>query len=102
MSPMLQVVIIGVGTLTLRSLAITTLAGRSIPDRVQKALRLVAPAMLSGLVVQTLLFADGSVRGLDSWHAAALVAAFVAWRSRSVALTLGAGMAVLWLIQVVV
>ena len=99
MSPILQVVILGVGTLTMRSLAITVLAGRRIPERLGKALRLVAPAMLSGLVVQTLLYADGSVRGFDSWHLAALGAALVAWRTQSVAATLGAGMAMLWLLQ---
>ena len=102
MTPIIQIVILGVGTLTMRSLAITVLAGRRIPEPVGKALRLVAPAMLSGLVVQTLLFTDGSVRGFDSWHIAALGAALVAWRTRSIAITLGAGMAMLWLLQLLV
>ena len=86
----------GLGTLALRSAAITFLAQREIPDRVQRALRLVAPAMLAGLVVQSLLFVDGSVRAFDSWHLAALGAAIVAWFTRSVAYTLGVGMVLLW------
>ncbi len=99
MTPIWQVVIVGLGTLTMRSLAITVLSGREIPQTIQRALRLVAPAVLSGLVVQTLFFTGGSIRSIDSWHLAAIGAALVAWRSQSVAYTLAAGMVLLWTLE---
>ena len=99
MSPFAQVVVVGVGTLVMRSVAIKILAGREIPGIVQRALRLVAPAVLSGLVAQTLLLNDGSLRSPSMWHIAAVGAALVAWFSRSVGYTLGAGMALLWVLE---
>ena len=98
MSPFAQVLIVGVGTFLMRASLVTALAGVTIPSRVERALRLVAPAVLAAIVAQSLFLDDGSARSLSSWHAGGLVAAVVVWRTRSVGIALAAGMIVHWTI----
>ncbi len=57
----------------------------------EQALSLVAPAVLAGLVAQTLFLDHGDVRPFGTWYLAAAVAALVAWRTRSFGWTLAAG-----------
>ena len=87
------------GTFLLRASMVTLLADVSIPQRVEQALGLVAPAVLAGLVAQTLFLDHGEWRAPGTWHLAALVAAVVAWRTRSFGWTLLAGMAAVWALE---
>ncbi len=98
MSPLAQVVIVGVGTFVMRASLVTALAGVTIPDRVERTLRLVAPAVLAAIVAQSLFLDDGSARGFSSWHVGGLVAALAVWRTKSVGLALAAGMAAHWIV----
>lgn len=98
MSPLLQFVLVGVGTLAMRASLVTLLAGVTVPDRIVHALRLVAPAVLAGLVAQGLFLDDGGARGFGPWHVAALVAGVVAWRTKNLAACLSSGLATLWLL----
>jgi branched-subunit amino acid transport protein len=77
---------------------VTLLADVTIPMRLEQALGLVAPAVLAGLVGQTLFLDGGEVRGFDTWYLAAAMAALVAWRTRSFGWTLLAGMGSVWLL----
>lgn len=95
------VVMVAVGTLAMRASMVTLLADVSIPTRIEQALSLVAPAVLAGLVAQTLFLDQGQIRPIGSWYLAAAVAALVAWRTRSFGWTLAAGMASVWLLEVV-
>lgn len=87
---------VAVGTLAMRASMVTLLADVTIPYRVEQALELVAPAVLAGLVAQTLFLEQGGWRPLGTWQLAALVAAVVAWRTRSFGWTLLAGMGAVW------
>jgi branched-subunit amino acid transport protein len=78
---------------------VTLLSAVTIPRRVEQALGLVAPAVLAGLVAQTLFLDHGDMRPLGSWHLAGAVAAVVAWRTRSFGWTLVAGMGSVWLLE---
>ena len=98
MSPFAQVLIVGLGTFLMRASAVTALAGITIPERVERALDLVAPAVLAAIVAQSLFLDDSGARSLSSWHAGALVALAVVWRTKSVGAALAGGMAAHWLV----
>jgi branched-subunit amino acid transport protein len=93
------VLLAALGTLLMRSSLVVLLAGVTLPRRVEQGLALVAPAVLAGLVAQTLFLQRGEVRPFGSWYVAAAVAAIVAWRTRSAGWTLLAGMAAVLLLE---
>lgn len=86
----------------MRASMVTLLAGVAIPLRVEQALSLVAPAVLAGLVAQTLFLEHGEFRPFGPWYPAAAVAALVAWRTRSFGWTLVAGMVSVWLFEALI
>lgn len=90
---------VAAGTLAMRASMVTLLAEITIPPRLQQALSLVAPAVLAGLVAQTLFLEAGELRPFGSWYIAGAIAAVVAWRTRSFGWTLLAGMASVWLLE---
>ena len=93
------VLMVAAGTLLMRASMVTLLADVTIPTRVEQALSLVAPAVLAGLVAQTLFLDHGQIRPFGTWYLAGAVAALVAWRTRSFAWTLLAGMVSVWLLE---
>ena len=93
------VLLVAVGTLLMRASMVTLLADVAIPTRVEQALSLVAPAVLAGLVAQTLFLDHGDIRPFGTWYLAAGVAALVAWRTRSFGWTLLAGMVGVWFLE---
>jgi branched-subunit amino acid transport protein len=99
----LWLVIVGMGLITfaLRLGPIELLDRLPLPDSVRGALRFVPVAVLSAIILPEMVQPGGM---LDlSWHNQRLVAGvvgiMVAWYSRNVLWTIGAGMAVLWLLQ---
>ena len=92
---------VAAGTLAMRASMVTLLADVTIPPRAEQALRLVAPAVLAGLVAQTLFLDAGQLRPFGSWYVAGAIAALVAWRTRSFGWTLLAGMLSVWLLEAI-
>jgi branched-subunit amino acid transport protein len=96
----MAIVLAGVGTFAMR--ASFLLAARrmaAVPPGAQRVLRQIPPAALASLVLPALLRPEGH---LDLWQpelAAGAVAALLAWRTRSTALTLVVGMALLFALQ---
>jgi branched-subunit amino acid transport protein len=75
---------------------------RDFSPHVQRALRFVAPAVLAAILFPE-LFLNGSSVNLSPGNTrliAGLLAALVAWRTASAALTILAGMGVLLVLQV--
>lgn len=74
-----------------------------VPSLLIRALNYVPPAVLAALVLPALLRSGGSIDvSFDNLRLiAGLLAALVAWYSRSMLLTLGAGMGALWVLQAV-
>ncbi len=99
----LVVVSMGVVTFALRLSFITLLGRIEMPQLLQQALPLIPAAVLSALVVSALLYEEGTlaISAGNERLLAGAVAAVVAWRTRSVMLTIGVGMTVLWLLQAV-
>lgn len=99
MSELTIVAVVAGGTLLMRASLVTLLAGVKLPARVEQALALVAPAVLAGLVAQTLFLQGGDTRPAGTWHVAAGMAAVVAWRTRSAGWTLLVGMISVWVLE---
>jgi branched-subunit amino acid transport protein len=96
-------VAVGVGTFAMR-LCFIELHGRwRMPDLLSRALRYVPASVLAALVLPAVVYPNGQgAFMLDNPQIpAAIVAAWVAWRTRSTVLTLVVGMAVLWGIKAV-
>ena len=101
----LWLTILGAGVVTFGlRLSFVVLLGRvEVPAYLVKALRFVPAAVLTAVVIPLLFYSNGSLDvslGNDRLLAG-MVAALVAWRTKSVVFTLGAGMAALWTLQVV-
>jgi branched-subunit amino acid transport protein len=101
----LWLTIIGIGAITyVIRLSFIVLLGRlSMPAWLGRALRFVPPAVLSAIILPELVLPGGALNlSLSNPRLiAGTIAAVVAWRTKNVLLTIGAGMAVLWLLQMV-
>ncbi|MEJ7845810.1 MAG: AzlD domain-containing protein [Acidimicrobiales bacterium] len=97
MSPVWTAIVLsGIGTFAMRaSFLVAADRVARVPPKVQRLLRQIPPAALAALVVPALVRPEGAVDLLHPRFAAGAVAALVAWRTRSAALTLVVGMAAL-------
>lgn len=99
----LWLTILGMGAVTfaVRLLPIVLLERIAMPPLLLRALRFVPPAVLSAIIFPEMLMREGQLAlSLDNTRLlAGLIAALVAWRTRNVLLTIGVGMAALWLLQ---
>jgi branched-subunit amino acid transport protein len=84
----------GLGTFAMRA-SFIAFAHRlaTVPPGVQRLLRQIPPAALASLVLPALIRPQGSLDLAQPRFAAGALAALVAWRTGSVALTLIVGMA---------
>jgi branched-subunit amino acid transport protein len=79
---------------------IALFARRTMPPLLARALRYVPAAMLTALILPMVVDAHGATGNFAGPRvAAALIAAAVAFVTRSTLKTLGSGMAALWLLQ---
>jgi branched-subunit amino acid transport protein len=101
----LWLTIIGGGLITYAiRLSFILLWGRvSMPSTLQRGLRFVPPAVLSAIIFPEILRHDGplNVSFGNTRLLAGIIAALVAWRTKSAVLTIAAGMAALWVLQAV-
>ena len=106
MSPLaLWLAMAGAGAVTfaLRLSFIALLGRMETPLFLGRALRFVPAAVLTAVVVPLLFYENGSLEASlgNERLLAGLVAALIAWRTRSVLFTLGGGMATLWALQAI-
>jgi branched-subunit amino acid transport protein len=94
----------GLVTFLIRLSAIGLLGGTEMPPLVRRALRFVPPAVLSAIIFPELLRPGGTLDiSLGNLRLlAGLLAALVAWRTKNVVLTIAVGMAVLWILQLII
>ena len=89
------ILLLALGTFLLRLLPMAALSRASVPSWAEEWLRLIPGAVLAASLAQAILF-DGDTLWL-SWEnpflLAALPTALVAWRTRSVILTMFTGIA---------
>ncbi len=99
----LLIILMGVITYALRLSLILLLHRVVVPPLVTQALRYVPPAVLSAIILPE-LFHPGAPLLLPLVNirlVAGVVAILVAWRTRNALLTIGMGMVVLWVLQIV-
>ncbi len=91
------VLFVGAITYAMRAGLILALADAELPAWLLRALRYVAPAVLAALVVSLIADPDAPRQGITLAEVAGLVvAAPVAWKTKSLIATLAAGMATFW------
>ncbi len=94
------ILLTGIGTYAMRaSFLVFAEHLADVPPGVQRLLRQIPPAALAAIVVPALLRPEGHLDPWQSRFAAGVLAALVAWRTRSVAATLVVGMAVVMLLD---
>jgi branched-subunit amino acid transport protein len=93
----------GIITFALRLSFIALLGRIELPTLLTRALRFVPAAVFTAVVVPLLFYVDGAVEvSLGNERLlAGLVAVLIAWRTRSVPLTLVGGMVTLWALQAI-
>lgn len=100
---MIWLAILGMGLITFGlRLSFLALSGRmAAPNWLTRALRFVPVAALSALVVPAIIYRQGvlSLSLENERLIAGLLAAIIAWRTRSVLATLAVGMGGVWLLQ---
>ena len=95
----LTMLLAGAATFAIR-LSFIGAAGRiDAPAWFRRMLRFVPIAALTALVWPDLLIASGQLTLGEPRLAASIIAAIVAWKTRSVSLTICVGMLALWVIQ---
>ena len=94
---------IGIGTYLLRLSFIGIVGDRVMPEWALVPLRfVVAPAVLAALIAPAVLLNDGALDlspASNPRAIAALVALLLAWKTRSVAVVIAAGLATVWALQ---
>jgi branched-subunit amino acid transport protein len=90
------IVLSGIGTFAMRA-SFLAVAHRMVvvPPGVQRLLRQIPPAALASIVVPALVRHDGQIDLFDARFAAGILAAAVAWRTKSTVWTLVVGMGAL-------
>jgi branched chain amino acid efflux pump len=93
----------GAVTFALRLSFIALLGRVKTPLFLRRALRFVPAAVLTAVVIPLLFYVNGALEvSLSNERLlAGLVAALISWRTKSVPLTLGVGMATLWTLQAI-
>lgn len=97
----LLIILIGLGTFLMRFSGIQLLGTRRMPVGLQRTLRYVPAAVISAIVVPAIIY-GGPQPGFTLENIrllAGIIAAVVAWTTRSVLATLSIGMGSLWLAQ---
>lgn len=92
----------GAGTYAMRA-SFLAAAGRlaEVPPWANRILRQIPPAVLAAIILPSLVRPEGTVDLLQPRLAAGLLAALVAWKTRSVALTLALGIGGLMAIEAI-
>lgn len=100
MSIWLVFILAGLITFLTRLSFILLVGHRSVPPLMGKVLRFIPPAVLTAIIFPEVFMKDGAmaVTPANPRLLAGLLAAVVAWKTRSAVLTIAIGMLALWLL----
>lgn len=102
MSIWITFILAGLATYLTRLSLIWIVGHREVPVWLQQSLRYVPPAVLTAIIFPEIFIQDSVLILSPVTNArviAGVIAALIAWKSRSVLLTIGIGMLALWLTQ---
>jgi branched-subunit amino acid transport protein len=99
----LMMLVVGMITFAYRVSFMALLDRIRVPMLIQRALRFVPVAALTAIITPELIIRDGAVflSPMNLRLIAGVVAIIVAWRTRNTLLTIGIGMATLWVLQLI-
>ena len=98
----LAIVLAGAGTFAMRASFIAAAQRLSeVPPWANRILRQIPPAALAAIILPAILRPEGTIDLLQPRLAAGVLAALIAWKTRSVALTLGLGIAGLMALEAI-
>ena len=94
----------GLATVAIRATFIILVGQREIPGLLRRALHFIPPAVLTAIILPELVLPRGSLNlsFTNPNLLAGVAAVLVAWRTRSVLLTILVGMVVFWVARIVV
>lgn len=97
------ILVLGVGTFLIRFSFILIMDTVTLPDAVLRMLRFIPASVLTAMIVPAVLLHKSGAATSGSWErtGAAAVALAVAWKTKNIFITIGAGMATLWLLKAV-
>ena len=104
MSIWLTIAIAGAGTFAIRLSWLALARAGGIPAPAREALRFVMPAVLVAIIVPAVLYTGENTKFSvvsNERILAALAAGAIAWATRNVWLTIGIGMAALWILKAI-
>ena len=103
MNELLLILGMGLATMATRIPVLVWFSKRPMPAGVLRALRYVPPAVLAAIIVPAVVMPSGELAlSFDSPALlAAVVAALVSWRTRSLLLTIIVGMALFFLMRTI-
>jgi branched-subunit amino acid transport protein len=95
------IIVLGMALVTfaIRYPVLALLGKFTLPPTVFRALKFVPPAVLTAIIVPSMLMPDGEridLSLMNSYLIAGIIAGLVAWRSRNLLLTIVLGMLTLW------
>ena len=101
MNVWLTMIIAGLLTYGIRLSFIVLFGNGEISEPIRRGLRFVPPAVLTAIIFPELLYPIGSqeISLLNTRLIAGILAIVVAWRTKSVMLTILAGMGILWVLE---
>jgi branched-subunit amino acid transport protein len=101
MNVWLTMIIAGLLTYGIRLSFIVLFGDGEISEPIRRGLRFVPPAVLTAIIFPELLYPIGSqeISLLNTRLIAGILAIVVAWRTKSVMLTILAGMGILWVLE---
>jgi branched-subunit amino acid transport protein len=100
MTPGWAFLVAGLGTYAIRLSAIALVGyGVEIPPRIERMLRLIAPAVLASIIANGLVLDGGRLNTRASWYLGAALAILVMRRVRSAAWAMTAAMLLVWALQ---
>jgi branched-subunit amino acid transport protein len=93
-------VLAGIGTYAIRALPIALVrSGLTVSPAVERTLRLIAPAVLAAIIVNSLVLDRTGFNTRISWFVGAAVAAFIMRRYRAAGCAMVLAMALVYLLQ---
>ncbi len=103
MSPLLQILLAGLGTYLLRLsfIGLSSRLGTPSP-RTEEVLRLIGPAVLAAIVADQLFVGERTWILQWDWWIAGVLAGLIAWRWKSAGLTMVTGMVIVWVLDATV
>ena len=98
-----MMIVIGLITFAYRLSFIVLLERVRVPALLQRALRFVPVAALTAIITPELFIRDGALllSPTNLRLIAGVISVLVAWRTKNTLLTIGVGMAALWVLQAV-